>query len=142
MRFVYDLFLTADHVTLFTNDEFAPVAQFLGDHRVERDPPHISYVVDGRSDFPAAGVVADHAYWLSGLRVRDRATSPAATVDARSEGFGVADPAPSGTQASTGTVEGGPLSTRPSGAEGQSMTDRGTVTTCWLAGSYQFFVHR
>ena len=107
LRFVYDLFLTADHLTLATNDEFGPIAQFLGEHRVERDPPHVSYVVDGRNDFPGAGVVGDHAYWLSDLRVRDPKTSQAATVDARSEGFGLGDPKPGGTQSTAGTVDGG-----------------------------------
>src|SRR5204863_7747464 len=107
LRFVYDLFATADHATLFANDEFGPVAEFFGNHRVDRDPPHVTYVVDRRSDFPAAGVVADHAYWLSDLRVRDPASDPAATVDARSEAFGVGDPKPLGTQSSAGVLEGG-----------------------------------
>ena len=107
LRFVYDLFATADHGTLFVNDEFAPVADFLGTHRVDRDPPHVSYVVDRRSDFPAAGVVADHAYWLSDLRVRDPQSSPVANADARSEGFGAGDPTPLGTQSSAGVLDGG-----------------------------------
>jgi hypothetical protein len=104
LRFVYDVFPGADHVTNYTNDEFAPVAEFLGEHRVELDPAHVSYVVNGPANFPDAGVVADHASWLSDLRTRD---TPTATVDARSEGFGVRDPTPLGTTTSTGTLEGG-----------------------------------
>src|SRR4051794_16249606 len=34
LRFVYDLFATADHGTLFVNDEFGPVADFFGTHQV------------------------------------------------------------------------------------------------------------
>ena len=107
LRFIYDLFLTADHLTLYTNDEFAPVAEFLGEHRVDRDPPHVSYVVNSKEQFPDAGVVADHAYWLSDLRVRDAVGDPRATVDARSEGFGRRDGEPLGTATSTGVLEGG-----------------------------------
>jgi hypothetical protein len=107
LRFVYDVFPSADHITLFTNDQFAPVAAFLGTHRVDRDPPHVSYVVNSREAFPDAGVVADHAYWLSDLGVRDAAADPTATVDARSEAFGAGDPPPLGTETSTGTLDGG-----------------------------------
>ena len=107
LRFVYDVFLNGDHITLFTNDQFAPVAAFLGEHRVDRDPPHVSYVVNSKEAFPDAGVVADHAYWLSDLRVRDATADPTATIDARSEGFGRGDPAPLGTETSAGVLEGG-----------------------------------
>jgi hypothetical protein len=107
LRFVYDLFLTADHLTLYTNDEFAPVAEFLGSHRVKRDPPHVSYVFNQAAAFPAAGVVPDHAYWLSEMEVRESATNAVATVDARSEGFGLGDPAPLGTQTSAEVLQGG-----------------------------------
>lgn len=66
--FEEDLFPTADHLTLAANDEFGPGAAFLGSHRVDRDPPYVAFVVDRSEDSP--GVVSDHAYWLSGLRVR------------------------------------------------------------------------
>ena len=71
MRFVHDLFPAADHLTLATNDEYGPQAAFLGEHRADRDPPHVSYVVDSRDDSATAQAVADHAYWVSGLRARD-----------------------------------------------------------------------
>jgi hypothetical protein len=48
-------------------------AAFLGEARADRSPPQVSYVVDPREDNAEAGVVADSAYWLSGLRVRDAA---------------------------------------------------------------------
>ena len=38
LRFIHDLFPGADHLTLATNDEYGPVAEFLGDHRVDRSP--------------------------------------------------------------------------------------------------------
>ena len=107
LRFVYDVLLTADHLTVYTNDEFGPVAEFLGRHRVDRDPPHVSYVVNSKEAFPDAGVVADHAYWLSDLRVRDAAADPVGKVDARSAGFGRGDREPLGVETSAGTVEGG-----------------------------------
>jgi hypothetical protein len=107
LRFVYDVLLAADHLTVYTNDQFAPVAEFLGSHRVDRDPPHVSYVVNSKEAFPDAGVVADHAYWLSDLRVRDAAADPAGKVDARSAGFGRGDRAPLGVETSAGVMEGG-----------------------------------
>ena len=63
LRFVEDLFPTADHLTLATNDEYGAGADFLGDHRVDRNPPHVTYVVDPTEDTAAAHAVADHAYW-------------------------------------------------------------------------------
>lgn len=107
IRFVHDLFPAADHLTLATSDEYGPAAAFLGEHRVDRDPPHVTYVVDPSEDNVGAAVVADHAYWLSGLRVRDPATAPTATVDARSLGFGVGDAPVLAVAASTGAVPGG-----------------------------------
>ena len=107
LRFTADLFLTADHLTLATNDEYGPAAAFLGEHRVDRDPPHVTYVVEPGSDSERAGVVADHAYWLSGLALREPDASPHGTIDARSEAFGVGDAEPSGVQTSDGTLKGG-----------------------------------
>jgi hypothetical protein len=105
LRFASFLFLAADHLTLATNDEYGPGADFLGDHRVVRNPAHVTYVVDPETDSPRAGAVADHAYWLSGLRARDGL--PRATIDVRSEGFGRADPDVEGVVGGTGTLEGG-----------------------------------
>jgi hypothetical protein len=83
------LFNPAGHITLGNNDEYAPATSFLGEHRVNPSPAHVSYVVDKADDDPAAGVVADHAYWLSSLRVRK---GDKGTIDARSHAFGVGDP--------------------------------------------------
>lgn len=107
LRFTFDQFLTADHLTPATNDEWGPVADFLGEHRVERDPHHITYLVDPRWDSERALVVADHAYWLSDLRVRDPLSSPTAEIDARSEGFGLGEAEPLGVLPSLGFLTGG-----------------------------------
>ena len=93
-RYRFDLFTTADHFALAVNDQYAPAAAFLGTHEVNRNPAHVTYVVNPTMDFPGAGTVADHAYWLSGLKLRDSGGSaPLGQVDARSEGFGRDDPA-------------------------------------------------
>jgi pimeloyl-ACP methyl ester carboxylesterase len=105
LRFVEDIFNTADHLTLATNDWYQPGAEFLGDHRVDRSPPRVTYVLDPAQDAPAAGVVADHAYWLSGLTPRNRAAK--GTIDARSEPFGREDPAVLPVKTSAGTLNGG-----------------------------------
>ena len=106
IRFVHDLFPTADHLTLATNDEYGPAAEFLGEHRADRDPPHVSYVVDTREDSQPAQAVADHAYWVSGLTLRD-AQAGRGLFDARSGGFGVGDPPVLEVQTSQGTLQGG-----------------------------------
>jgi hypothetical protein len=103
LRFVADRFETWDHLTPATRDDYGPGAEFLGTARVDRDPPHVSYVFDPRRDSQRADVVADHAYWLSGLRARDRGL---ATIDARSEGFGIAERRASGVVTSTGVLTG------------------------------------
>jgi hypothetical protein len=107
LRFIEDLFPAADHLTLATNDEYGPAAAFLGEHRVDRDPPHVTYVVDPIEDSAQAGAEADHAYWVSGLAVRDAKTAPTGTVDVRSEGFGVGEPPVLGVEQGGGTLNGG-----------------------------------
>jgi hypothetical protein len=109
-RYEFDAFAPAEHLTLAFNDEYGPAAAFLGGHRVERDPAHVSYVVNPKMDFPGAGTVADHAYWLSGLTLRDTGGSaPLGTIDVRSGGFGAADPVPGATQVGAGLLTGGTL---------------------------------
>jgi hypothetical protein len=113
-RYQLDIFAPGDHLTLAINDQFAPAAAFLGTAAVDRSPPHVTYVVDPALDYPQLGLVADHAYWLSGLAVRN-STPPVTgghaegTIDAVSHGFGTGDPAPSATQSGAGTLTGGTL---------------------------------
>jgi hypothetical protein len=114
LRFAFDQFVEGDHVTLATNDEFGPAVAWLGDARVLTDPARVTFAVDPHNDYPKVGVVADHAYWLSGLTARSTTAAapgstdttqvtgaldpgavsggPAGLVDARSAGFGLADP--------------------------------------------------
>jgi hypothetical protein len=107
-RYVFDVFVPADHFALATKDQYEPAAEFLGDARVDRDPAHVTYVVNPKMDFGEVGTVADHAYWLSGLRVRDASgDAPRAFVDVVSEGFGVTDPEPGPTTAGGGSLTGG-----------------------------------
>lgn len=82
----------------------AESAQFLGNARVDANPPHVTYVLDGGMQQPAWGMVADHAYWLSAIQIRDASVQhDMGTVDALSHGFGLADPAVNPEQATSGT---------------------------------------
>jgi hypothetical protein len=113
-RYVYDLFTGADHFALAENDQFAPAARFLGVHSVNRNPAHVTYVVNPTMSFRSAGTVADHAYWLSGLRLADRGgEAPLGEVDARSAGFGRADPPAKPTQSGGGALTAGNLGALP-----------------------------
>lgn len=102
---------TPNHLQLAVNDAFAPAARFLDAARVVVNPPHVTYVSDPAFDNPGLGLVADHAYWVSGVRAGDRAR--AATVDVRSAGFGLGDPRPSPLRRGSGTLRGGFLGPRP-----------------------------
>ncbi|MFL6624650.1 MAG: alpha/beta hydrolase-fold protein [Sulfurifustis sp.] len=109
-RYEFDSFTTGEHLTLALNDQYEPSAAFLGDARVDRDPAHVTYVVNPRMDFPDAGLVGDHAYWLSGLRLRDASgDAPRGTIDVFSHGFGVGDAPPLPTQTGAGLLTGGNL---------------------------------
>lgn len=107
VRFTFDQFATGDHLTLATNDEYGPAAAFLGTATTDLNPPHVTYVVDPASNFPATGVVADHAYWLSGLTVRTNGTGALGQIDARSEAFGTADPPVNAPTTTPGVLTGG-----------------------------------
>ncbi|HYS41447.1 MAG TPA: hypothetical protein VEO01_38015 [Pseudonocardiaceae bacterium] len=82
----------------------AESATFLGDARVDPNPPHVSYVLDGGMQEPTWGLIANHVYWLSGLRIRDAsANNDLGTIDAFSQGFGLADPQVDPVRATSGT---------------------------------------
>lgn len=99
-------FETWDHLTPSTNDNYAPGAEFLLDDLVDPNPAHITYVLRPNEDTPDAGLVADKAYWLSGLELNDPA-SGIGTIDAFSEGLGLSDPEPVATVQSLDVLEGG-----------------------------------
>jgi hypothetical protein len=106
-RYELDVF-SGEHLTLVANDQYAPAAEFLGTAKVDRNPAHVTYVADPSLDHADLGFVADHAYWLSGLRSRSPGQG---TVDAFSHGFGTGDPVASATQLGAGTLAGGNLGT-------------------------------
>ncbi len=109
-RYEFDAFSPGDHLGLAINDQFQPAADFLGDTKVNRDPAHVTYVYNPTMDFPAVGTTAGHAYWASGLKLRDASgTAPLGSIDVRSEGFGVGDPVAGPTQFGGGALTGGTL---------------------------------
>jgi pimeloyl-ACP methyl ester carboxylesterase len=99
--------LFPNHLQLAINDWYAPAAEFLGTARVERNPAHVTYVVNPARDYPDLDLVGNHAYWLSRLKLRDGVGM--GQIDAISHGFGVGDPQPGETERGTGTLEGGNL---------------------------------
>lgn len=88
----------------------APVTEFLGQHQIEPEPFHVTYVRMPSNDVPDIGLVHNRAYWLSGIEIRDTTKTaegrlPCFTVhgelcaplargviDAVSLGFGKSDP--------------------------------------------------
>ena len=106
-RYELDIY-TGEHLTLAINDQYAPAAEFLGTAKVDRNPPHVTYVANPSLDHPDLGFVADHAYWLSGVKARSDGSGK---VDAFSHASGQGDPLASATQFGAGTLEGGNLGT-------------------------------
>lgn len=113
LSYVFDLFYNMDHFTLVYGDLWYPVAAFLADHRVDRNPHRISYIVDPTFDSVRAGLVADHAYWVSNMKVRDSMVSQQGAVDILSYGFGRVNEALSGAMTSYGVYEGGHFGALP-----------------------------
>lgn len=110
-RYVFDSFAAGEHLTLAVNDQYAPVAAFLGDSDVDRDPRHVSYTVNPAMDFPDVGMVGDHAYWLSGIE--PRGDGQRGTIDVFSHGFGAGDPEPDAPEVDAGTLDGGTIPAIP-----------------------------
>jgi predicted esterase len=109
-RYEFDSFAPGDHLTLAINDQYQPAADFLGTTKVDRNPAHVTYVVNPTMDFPEMGGPSNHAYWVSGLTLRDSSgDAPRGTIDVRSEGFGVGDPTALPTQHGAGALTGGTL---------------------------------
>jgi S-formylglutathione hydrolase FrmB len=102
-RYEMDTFPGYDHFDFGTADNYTWPADFLDNHSVVVNPPHVTYVVNPTMDFSGVGVVANKAYWLSGLTLRD-ASRTRGTVDVRSQGFCTGDPTPSATQFGTGVA--------------------------------------
>lgn len=94
-------------------DEYATL---VGDDVfTDRDPWRVTYVLNDLMNQPEYGLTADHAYWLSDLRLADPAEL-LGTIDVVSHGFGVGDP--------PATFEGPAFGVGPNGlpTERRSMT--------------------
>jgi hypothetical protein len=108
--------LFPNHLELAVNDQYAPAAAFLDTARVNFNPAHVTYVVDTTRNRPRLGLNGDHAYWLSGLTIRN-ASHKSATgdsegqIDAFSHGFAVGNPKPSVVQLGSGALKNGNLGT-------------------------------
>ena len=121
-RFEQDVFTPAEHLTLAINDEFGPAAAFLGPKsvgQVRANPAHITYIADPLELQPSLGLMADHAYWVSSIRVRTPGsefgyddTLTDGNVDAFSHGFGTGDPAAT-PGAGAGVLTGGNIPALP-----------------------------
>lgn len=95
-RYRFVTYPAAEHFTLALLGYDIPMApEFLGDGRVDRDPHHVTFTYLPASDAPELGLVHDHAYWVSGVRLAEGAAGdpPAGTVDAFSHAAGVGHPA-------------------------------------------------
>jgi hypothetical protein len=104
IRYDHWVFTPAGHITEGNNDEYGPAATFLGDSTVDRDPVHVTYVVDPSLDTKADSAT-NHVYWLSGLT--NRAAGSVGKIDVVSHGFGVGDPPVLPVALSAGTLTGG-----------------------------------
>lgn len=76
------------------------MARFVQGRRVASNPSHITYTVSAFQNEPQYGLNSDHAYWVSGLRLRQGA--PDGTIDVRSDRFGSGDPSLNPIQNTTG----------------------------------------
>jgi glucodextranase-like protein len=113
-RYIFDSFAPAEHLTLAFHDQYKPAADFLGTTKVNRNPAHVTYVVNPKMNFPKVRTVADHAYWLSRLKLRTASgDAPRGTIDVLSRGFGVGDPTPGSTQHGGGALGPGTLGNLP-----------------------------
>jgi predicted esterase len=89
IRYDHWLFTPAGHITEGNNDEYQPAADFFGDATVDINPRHVTYYYDPTTGNPVVGPT-DHAYWLSGITLRN--SGSAGTLDVRSLSSGYGDP--------------------------------------------------
>jgi hypothetical protein len=122
-RYEAEYYPVGEHLTIAGAGYRVPrEVPFLNDTRVERDPAHVTFSYLPVTDNPSLGLVHDHAYWVSGLKLhgpnmqppllpqpvvdatsgylQDADNAPKASVDAVSAAFGEGDP-------STSSVAGG-----------------------------------
>lgn len=124
-RYTYQEFQSGEHLTLFANDSYPMVKDFLGTEAIDANPAHVtfSYVPDSNfthtgSDGVVIPLKHDHAYWVSQLVLRTvTPPSPATqnksskgTIDVLSLAFGRADAVAAAQTTTPGTLMGGYVS--------------------------------
>lgn len=96
-RFRFQVFNPGDHLHLaLLSYDLPQAAEFMGASTVDRNPYHVTFSYTPDADDPALGLVHDHAYWVSEVKLADPQAGdpiPEATVDARSHTAGLGDPA-------------------------------------------------
>jgi hypothetical protein len=121
--YVWRNYLNQPHPFSSIPRKWQPYADFLGMKKRAADPSHIVYGLDGDMNDPAYGLNPDHAYWVSGLTLRDRnhhlpvdandpvtrneAPAPYGLIDVFSHGFGKGDPIPNPVVKSSGSYDFG-----------------------------------
>jgi hypothetical protein len=86
---------TGEHFTIAVFSYNTPYAAgFLGKFRVSRNPSHVTFSYAPLTDHPSLGLVHNHAYWVSDVRLADpnKGEVPKGTVDAISFASGYGDP--------------------------------------------------
>jgi dienelactone hydrolase len=104
LRYDMWVFAPAGHVTEGNNDEYTPAAEFFGQNTVDRNPYHVTYLIDPSQD-TTSDSAANHAYWISGLAVRTAGST--GKIDAFSHAAGLGDPPTLSEALSAATLEGG-----------------------------------
>jgi hypothetical protein len=96
-----------------------PLADFLGAARVVRSPARVTYALNALVDEPEHGLAADHAYWMSGARLRE-VGKLTGWIDLASHGFGRSTDGWGASQSVPGTLRGGPQGALPYAAESRA----------------------
>ena len=106
-RFRFLVFSPSDHLAQAINGYNYPFSTgFLDTASVDRNPPHVTFASVPASDDASRGLVHDHAYWVSEVRLKSTAggSTPAkGVIDALSHAFGMGDP-PSTPGTTAGSV--------------------------------------
>jgi len=85
--------------------DYRPMAAWFEAAPITRDPAHITFVVNAHMLDSKHGINPDHAYWVSGLKVRSlNPEAPFGTIDVVSHGFGAGDAPALATQSADGTL--------------------------------------
>lgn len=103
-RYEIDTFPGYDHFAFAEADNYTYPTEFLDNATVDANPAHITYVPNPSMDVASLDVVADKAYWVSGLTLGKDANTIRGKVDVRSEGFCQGDPPASSTQVGAGVA--------------------------------------